>query len=104
MARDPDAQLLEAVAVRRRRLRTALLHGRGRTTGVGVARRLGPEGVARLLAGGVLAAVLCAGCVGYAFLMSALERQERERNATRTPDVPVVTQSPSATPTSRAPR
>lgn len=69
MARDPDAELLESVAVRRRRLRAALLLGRGR------GHRPAPEGVAPLLVGAVLAALLCAGCVGWSFLSRALAEQ-----------------------------
>lgn len=75
MSRDPDAQLLESVAVRRRRLRGALLLGRSR------GRRPASEGVAPLLVGAVLAALLCAGCVGWSFLSAALAERERERVA-----------------------
>ena len=62
MARDYDAQLLESVAVRRRRLRDALLRG------VTHARRAGNDNVRRALAGVLLAAVLCAGCVAASFI------------------------------------
>ena len=72
MARDLDAQLLESVTVRRRRLRDALLWGRLRV------RRTASENVGRFLAGCVLAAVLCAGCVGWSFLSDALERSQRD--------------------------
>jgi len=87
MARDPDAQLLESVAVRRRRLRAALLLGRAR------GRRPSAEGVAPLLGGAVLAALLCAGCVGWSFLSNALAEQ-RDR-ATPAPVVATVSPEPA---------
>jgi hypothetical protein len=62
VARDYDSQLLESVAVRRRRLRDALLLGALR------GRRRTEEGLTRLFAGVAVAAVLCAGCVGWAFI------------------------------------
>lgn len=79
MSRDPDAQLLESVAVRRRRLRGALLLGRSG------GRRPASEGVAPLLVGAVLAALLCAGCVGWSFLSAALAEQEQERERAAAP-------------------
>jgi uncharacterized protein HemX len=73
MARDYDSQLLESVAVRRRRMRDALLFGaqRGRRT---VDERLG-----KVFAGIAIAAVLCAGCVGWSFLQSTLNKQKAEQ-------------------------
>ncbi len=74
MARDFDAQLLESVAVRRRRLRDALLWGTLRT------RRAATNLMTRLVAGAAVAAVLCAGCVGWSFLQDQLEqRAEQQR-------------------------
>ncbi len=73
MARDFDAQLLESVAVRRRRLRDALLWGSLRT------RRSASEVLGRMVAGAVVAAVLCAGCVGWSFLQDQLEQREQQR-------------------------
>ena len=55
MSQDFDAQLLESVAVRRRRLRGALLWGSLRT------RRRAAENVTRFLVGVAVAAVLAAG-------------------------------------------
>ncbi|MFE9167923.1 hypothetical protein [Streptomyces kebangsaanensis] len=77
MARDYDSQLLESVAVRRRRLRDALLFGaqRGRRT---VDERLG-----KLFAGIAIAAVLCAGCVGWSFLQATLAKQKAEQKKQR---------------------
>lgn len=62
MARDYDSQLLESVAVRRRRLRDAALFGAGR------ARRTVDENLGKLFGGLALAAVVCAGCVGWSFI------------------------------------
>jgi hypothetical protein len=73
VARDYDAQLLESVAVRRRRLRDALSWGSLRT------KRSMTDNVFRLLIGAAVAAAVCAGCVGWAFLQAQLEKQERER-------------------------
>jgi hypothetical protein len=72
VARDYDAQLLESVAVRRRRLREALLFGTLRS------RRTFDENVGGLVAGVCVAAVLCAGTVGWSYLQSVLQKQERE--------------------------
>ncbi|AZM61456.1 MULTISPECIES: hypothetical protein [unclassified Streptomyces] len=61
-AQDYDNQLLESVAVRRRRLRDALLFGGQRQ------RRTVDERVGKVFVGVVIAAVVCAGCVGWSFL------------------------------------
>ncbi|MCQ9183186.1 hypothetical protein KMT30_29905 [Streptomyces sp. IBSBF 2953] len=61
-AQEYDSQLLESVAVRRRRLRDALLFGAQRQ------RRAVDERVGKAVAGMVVAAVLCAGCVGWSFV------------------------------------
>lgn len=70
MPRELDEQLLESVSVRRRRLVDALLWGAARQ------QRAMPDNVGRLLAGVVLAALLCAGCVGWSFLRDALAEQQ----------------------------
>ncbi|WP_328538102.1 hypothetical protein [Streptomyces sp. NBC_00344] len=62
MAHDYDSQLLESVAVRRRRMRDALLFGTERR------RRSADERLGKVFAGIVIAAVLCAGCVGWSFV------------------------------------
>lgn len=62
MARDYDSQLLESVAVRRRRLRDALLFGSERM------RRTHDENLGKTFGSIALAAVLCAGCVGWSFI------------------------------------
>ncbi|MGW0766904.1 hypothetical protein [Streptomyces sp. NPDC002676] len=61
-AQDYDSQLLESVAVRRRRLRDAVLFGAQRQ------RRTVDERVGKAFAGVVIAAVVCAGCVGWSFV------------------------------------
>lgn len=87
MARDYDSQLLESVAVRRRRLRDAALFGAQRS------RRSLDENVGKILGGIALAAVVCAGCVGWSFISDKLADQEREkekREAPRAVSVAVV--------------
>ncbi|MEU5929725.1 hypothetical protein [Streptomyces antimycoticus] len=61
-AQDYDSQLLESVSVRRRRLRDALLLGTQRQ------RRSVDERLGKVVAGTVIAGVLCAGCVGWSFI------------------------------------
>jgi hypothetical protein len=75
VARDYDAQLLESVAVRRRRLRDALLRGSLH------ARRPTNDNVRRAVVGALLAAVLCAGCVGASFLADQLAQRQAEQAA-----------------------
>ncbi|MFF7307522.1 hypothetical protein [Streptomyces sp. NPDC008137] len=70
MARDYDSQLLESVAVRRRRMRDALLFGAQR------ARRTVDERFGKMFAGIAIAAVLCAGCIGWSFLQATLAKQK----------------------------
>lgn len=73
MARDYDSQLLESVAVRRRRMRDALLFGAQR------ARRTADERLGKMFAGIAIAAVLCAGCVGWSFVQHTLAKQKAEQ-------------------------
>ncbi|MFJ5268721.1 hypothetical protein [Streptomyces sp. NPDC088358] len=61
-APDYDSQLLESVSVRRRRVRDAVLFGAQRQR-LSVDERMG-----KAFAGIVVAAVLCAGCVGWSFV------------------------------------
>ncbi|MEV8312052.1 hypothetical protein AB0P36_33285 [Streptomyces flavidovirens] len=86
---DYDSQLLESVSVRRRRLRDALLFGAQRQ------RRTVDERLGKALAGIVIAAVLCAGCVGWSFISHRL--------IGKSPYGPSVQQSstPSVAPSSR---
>ncbi|MFE9475296.1 hypothetical protein ACFYOR_30255 [Streptomyces griseofuscus] len=73
MARDYDSQLLESVAVRRRRRRDALLFGAQR------ARCSTDERLGKVFAGVAIAAVLCAGCVGWSFLQATLAQQKQQQ-------------------------
>ncbi|MEU5542540.1 hypothetical protein AB0G85_09170 [Streptomyces sioyaensis] len=73
MARDYDSQLLESVAVRRRRMRDALLFGAQR------GRRMADERLGKVFAGIAITAVLCAGCVGWSFLQHTLSTQKAEQ-------------------------
>ncbi|TYB43618.1 TNT domain-containing protein [Actinomadura chibensis] len=82
MVRDYDTQLLESVAVRRRRLRDALLFGPQRT------RRTFDENLMKVVAGLCVAAVLCAGAVGWSYLRSRLREQDRRQAAQAQPAVP----------------
>ncbi|TVT61600.1 hypothetical protein FNH05_02740 [Amycolatopsis rhizosphaerae] len=70
MSREFDAQLLESVAVRRKRMRESLLWGRRRR-----ARATG-DNLKRLAVSFVLAAVACAGCVGASYLFNAVAKQQ----------------------------
>ncbi|MFF7854804.1 hypothetical protein [Streptomyces sp. NPDC007904] len=85
-AQDYDSQLLESVSVRRRRLRDALLFGAQRQ------RRAVDERVGKVIAGMVIAAVLCAGCVGWSFVSHRLIGQGPYSSGVATP---------SSSPTSR---
>ena len=85
-AQDYDSQLLESVSVRRRRLRDALVFGAQRQ------RRAVDERMGKAVAGVVIAAVLCAGCVGWSFVSHRLIGQG--------PYSPGVS-TPSGSPTSR---
>ena len=77
MARDYDSQLLESVAVRRQRLREAVLFG-----GQRIRRRL-DENITKVMISGCLAAVVCGATVGWSFVSHQLgtQRIEREQEA-----------------------
>jgi hypothetical protein len=70
MSRDLDVQLLESVAVRRGRLREALVWGRERRM------RATVDNLKRFGIGIVLAAVASAGCVGWSFVQDLLAQQQ----------------------------
>ncbi|MEO3770631.1 hypothetical protein [Micromonospora sp. B9E7] len=74
MAREYDTQLIESVAVRRARMRELLLWGRQRRV------RATGDGFRWLRVGLVLAAVACAGCVGWSFLQGVIADQQKARN------------------------
>jgi type IV secretory pathway TrbD component len=79
MARDYDTQLLESVAVRRRRLRDALLFGAART------RRTLDELLVKVLIGICVAAVVCAGVVGWSFIRHQTQLQQRQQQTVDSP-------------------
>jgi len=88
MARDYDNQLMESVGVRRRRLRDAVLFGASRS------RQTMDEFIGKTFAGIAVAAVVSAGCVGWAYLDRELAKQQQEQNPPA-----VVTPTPTPTPT-----
>ncbi|MCX5153862.1 hypothetical protein OG914_07555 [Streptomyces sp. NBC_00291] len=97
MAKDYDSQLLESVSVRRRRMRDALLFGAGR------ARRTADERLGKTFAGLAVAAVLCAGCVGWSFIQHTLAQQKAQQKQQRQQQqryAPKATPSPSVSPSS----
>ncbi|MFF4159440.1 hypothetical protein [Streptomyces sp. NPDC001678] len=89
MAKDYDSQLLESVSVRRRRMRDALLYGAQR------ARRTADEKLGKVFAGIAVAAVLCAGCVGWSFIQHTLAKQKEQQKQQQQRYAPAVTPSPS---------
>lgn len=94
MARDYDSQLLESVAVRRRRMRDALLFGAQR------ARRSTDERLGKMFAGVAIAAVLCAGCVGWSFLQATLAQQKQKQKQKQKQQQQQQYGTPSAQPSS----
>lgn len=82
MAREHDTQLIESVAVRRTRMRESLLWGRERRS------RATSENLGRLALSMVLAAVACAGCVGWAFLQNMLAERASHPAPVSGPAVP----------------
>jgi hypothetical protein len=75
--REYDAQLLESVAVRRGRLRESLLWGRAHR------KRATVDNLKRFAISIVVAAVLCAGCVGWSFVKRMLVEQQRPQHMSR---------------------
>ncbi|MFC8263732.1 hypothetical protein ACFUNF_40580 [Streptomyces sp. NPDC057291] len=92
MARDYDSQLLESVAVRRRRMRDALLFGVQRS------RRTADERLGKVFAGIAIAAVLCAGCVGWSFLQHTLAKQKAEQEKQQRQEQQYEQPAPAAKP------
>ncbi|MET8415964.1 hypothetical protein ACWD7C_33280 [Streptomyces sp. NPDC005134] len=92
MARDYDSQLLESVAVRRRRMRDALLFGVQRS------RRTADERLGKVFAGIAIAAVLCAGCVGWSFLQHTLAEQKAEQEKQQRQEQQYEQPTPAAKP------
>ena len=92
MARDFDKQLLESVAVRRARLQETLLWGRDRR------RRAGVDNLKRFGTGLIVAAVLCAGCVGFSFVQKLIASQRASTSPSTSQPAFPVTPSATATP------
>jgi hypothetical protein len=91
VARDYDTQLLESVAVRRRRLRDAVLFGQHRM------RRTFDEGLNKILVGLCVAAVVCAGCVGWSLVKTQLLKQKTQQVQRSLPANSPTTTSPGTT-------
>lgn len=84
MARDLDAELLESVRVRRRRLRDAFLHGTLRT------RRVTADNIRRLIISAILAAIACAACAGVSFVKAHIHQGSAPAvGVTRTVPTPI---------------
>jgi hypothetical protein len=66
MSREYDTQLLESVSVRRNRLRSAFLLDGDRF------RRSTNDNLVRTFVGAVVAAVVCAGCIGWSYVEDAV--------------------------------
>jgi hypothetical protein len=75
MPNNRDAILLETVKTHRTRLMAAFLFGELPE------RRVAGDNLKRLLGSVVLAAVLCAGCVGFSFIASVLAGQAQAKQA-----------------------
>ncbi|MBW9208824.1 hypothetical protein KV100_04080 [Mumia sp. zg.B21] len=94
LARTPNAEkyVLEADALRRRQLRSALLHGTRRTW------REHRSTWPAVLAGVIVVAVIVAGMAvtsAYQRQQDIQERQERQRSSAETPSASVPTPSPT---------
>ncbi|MFG2500796.1 hypothetical protein ACGFSB_21595 [Streptomyces sp. NPDC048441] len=94
-AQDYDSQLLESVSVRRRRLRDALLFGGHRQ------RRSVDERLGKVFAGVVIAAVLCAGCVGWSFISHRIIGKSPYGSSVPSTSPSTPASSPSVSPSSR---
>lgn len=79
MAREYDVALLESVALRRNRIRESLLWGRQRRA------RATVDNLTRLGLGVVLAAVACAGCVGWSFVQHTMITQQHHQSTVPVP-------------------
>jgi hypothetical protein len=89
--RDYDTQLLESVAVRRRRLRDALLFGSMRV------RRTLDENLVKGFIGVAIAAVLCAGSVGWSFIQQQRALQNKQEARSSVLGGPAANSTPSPT-------
>ncbi|WP_086796566.1 hypothetical protein [Streptomyces caniscabiei] len=96
-AQDYDSQLLESVSVRRRRLRDALLFGAQRQ------RRSVDERIGKVFAGIVIAAVLCAGCVGWSFVSNRIIGKSPYGSSVQPSGTPSGTPSSAGSPSASSP-
>jgi hypothetical protein len=92
VSRQYDSQLIESVAVRRRRLREAWLFGAARS------RKTLDEGITKLFASVAVAAVICAGCVGYSFIQDSRGKGPSNGPVAPSPSS-TVSGDPSSSPT-----
>ena len=92
MPSDHDAILLESVRVHRARLRAAFLHG------ALAHRRRTADNVRRFVGSAVLAAVLCAGCVGASFLRANVGSLSGGAPGTVSTPTPTPTPTRTSTP------
>ncbi|WP_051973575.1 hypothetical protein [Cryobacterium sp. MLB-32] len=87
MSSDHDVVLLETVKTHRSRLRAAFLFGELSE------RRVANDNMRRVIGSVVLAAVLCAGCVGVSFVVDLLQQRAA---AAQTQIVPTPVPTPTA--------
>lgn len=93
MANDRDAILLETVKTHRARLVAAFLFGEL------AERRIANDNLKRVIGGMVLAAVVCAGCVGFSFVASILASQAAAQEDQQQLQEQQFSPDPSTTPT-----
>ena len=91
MSADRDVVLLETVRTHRARLLAAFLFGDLEE------RRVVNDNRKRVIGSMVLAAVVCAGCVGFSFVTTILADQAAERAQQQQQQQQVVVPSPSPT-------
>lgn len=93
MSADRDVVLLETVRTHRGRLLAAFLFGDLEE------RRIVNDNRKRVIGSMVLAAVVCAGCVGFSFVTTLLADQAAERAQQQQQQVVVRSPSPTPSPT-----
>jgi len=89
VARQYDSQLIESVGVRRRRLRDAVLFGADR------GRHSMDEYLGKVFTGVILAAVICACCVGFVFIKRELDKENAKQQPAPAVSTAPVSPSPS---------
>ena len=83
MSGNYGTQVIESVAVRRRRLREAWLLGAERTKGTL------NEQTGKVFASVLIGALACAGCAGVSYFKSSMAEEEQQKQPTPTPSGPV---------------